>query len=185
MLVLYNLAVPINGDKDRIGSWWDIVLTQKFFFFNVSLVVDCNSTSTMKTDAPIDGFNFVSMVSMVSKISQIEARALEKQHPVDTSPPPKQTCEKCKMKLEKEAGEMDVQNLGVYLQMVCEREGGDTALCVRIGKQYHANQLHDEQNLDMALGRFCTTFYDIPCKDDEEEKEDGGRVRRLRRRRLR
>ena len=159
--------------------------TNVFCFFNVSLIVECNDLYD-ENGCPdqwfqwfqwfFNGFNF---------FSQIEARALEKQHPVDTSPPPKQTCEKCKMKLEKEAGEMDVQNLGVYLQMVCEREGGDTALCVRIGKQYHANQLHDEQNLDMALGRFCTTFYDVPCKDDEEEKVDGGRVRRLRRRRLR
>ena len=158
--------------------------TSVVFFLYVSLIVEYNDHYD-ENGCPDQWCRFFFYGFYGVNISQIEARALEKQHPVDTSPPPKQTCEKCKMKLEKEAGEMDQQNLGVYLQLVCEREGGDTALCVKIGQQYHANQLHDGTNLDLALGRFCHTFYGIPCADEEEEEKDGGRGRRLRRRRLR
>jgi ethanolamine utilization protein EutQ (cupin superfamily) len=111
-----------------------------------------------------------------------EAIDLERQHPVDTEPTPKETCERCKMKLEKEAGEMDVQNLGKFLKNVCEREGGNQNECIKIENDYYANQLHDGKNLNLALGRFCNTFFEVPCKDDEE---NGGKVvrRRLRRRR--
>ena len=173
-----------------VDPWWLCARAGTFstdantsvVFVRVSLIVDNNDHHgacyfVVENKCPDLCFH--------ANVSQVDAIALEKQHPVDTSPPPKQTCEKCKMKLEKEAGEMDQQNLGVYLQLVCEREGGDTALCVKIGQQYHANQLHDGTNLDLALGRFCHTFYGIPCTDEEEEEKDGGRGRRLRRRRLR
>ena len=103
------------------------------------------------------------------------ATQLEKNHPMDTLPTPKQTCEKCKAKLEKEAGEMDVQHLGTYLKFVCEREGGSLIECSKIEKEYHANQLHDSTNANSALGRFCSTFFDIPCQEVEVEDE-GERV---------
>ena len=100
-----------------------------------------------------------------------EAEILETTHPSNTELTSLQKCEKCKFQLEKEAGEMDVNHLGEFLQHVCQREGGDIKECAAIGLKYRANQLHDGKNLNIALGRFCKSFFEVDCEDKDEVTE--------------
>ena len=90
--------------------------------------------------------------------------------PIDTEPTPTQKCEKCKNQLEKEAGEMDENHLGTFLRKVCDREGGEKEECEEIERKYSANQLHDGKNLNLALGRFCKSFFEVPCDEETVEK---------------
>jgi hypothetical protein len=100
-----------------------------------------------------------------------EAKMDETTNPVNTEPSPLQKCEKCKSQLAKEAGSLDYHNLGSFLKHVCERDGGEIEECADIEKKYRANQLHDGKNLNIGLGRFCSSFYEVPCKEEGEEEE--------------
>merc|ERR1711871_321338 len=70
-------------------------------------------------------------------------------------------CQRCKRELLEEAGTSGEQNLGIFLKSVCSRytRGEQLDECEAIRIKYRANQVHDGQNVEIALGDFCATFF--------------------------